>query len=240
MALCSRVGPLTEEDSMNHPLIIDLNQRIHDRVVECLRSEPRGPILDVGAGDGNLAMRLRDEGFDVRAVDMFTKDFRPTDIEIRSANLNMGIPFADAEFTAVVATEVIEHVENPWQFVRELYRITKPGGVVIVSTPNLANVYTRLWFALTGRLYNFLESAYQGIGHITPVYLWNLRRMAEAKFDIEAVMINASPIPKTRMRLPSTSLLFGQCIVVKLRRLAGPALAEPRVWAESRVLRVEG
>jgi SAM-dependent methyltransferase len=225
---------------MNHPVIIDLNERIHDRVVECLRAEARGKLLDVGAGDGNLTMRLRDEGFAVKAVDLFTTDFRPTDIEITSADLNKGIPFADAEFDVVVATEVIEHLENPWLFLRELYRITKPSGVVIVSTPNLANVYTRLWFALTGRLYNFLESAYHGIGHITPVYLWNLRRMAEAKFDVEAVMVNASPIPKTRIRLPSRSRLLGQCIVVKLRRLAGPAQVEHRVWSESRVLRDQG
>jgi SAM-dependent methyltransferase len=224
---------------MNHPVIIDLNRRIHDRVIEHLRAEPRGRLLDVGAGDGTLSMRLRDEGFDVTAVDLFTNDFRPTDIEIRSANLNAGVPFADGEFSVVVATEVIEHLENPWQFVRELYRITNPGGVVIISTPNLGNVYTRLWFALTGRLFNFLESAYQGIGHITPVYLWNLRRMSEEKFSVEAVTVNASPIPKTRLRLPTRSRLFGQCIVVKLRRLQGPALAEPRIWSDSRVLRVE-
>src|SRR5215472_13986265 len=116
---------------------------------------------------------------------MFTTDFQPADIEIRPANLNEGFPFVDGEFQAVVATEVIEHMENPWHFVRELYRITKPGGVVIISTPNMASVYVRAWFALTGRLYNFLDSAYSGIGHITPVYLWNLKRMAEEKFDIE-------------------------------------------------------
>ena len=86
-----------------------------------------------------------------------------------------------------MTTEVIEHVENPWFFVRELYRITRPGGVVVLSTPNLANVYTRAWYVLTGRLYNFLESAYNGSGHITPVYLWNLKRMIESKFDLEEV-----------------------------------------------------
>jgi SAM-dependent methyltransferase len=224
---------------MNEPEIIDLNTRIHDRVVECLRSETRGSVLDVGAGDGTLSARLRDEAFKVTAVDMFTGDFQPVDIDIHAANLNEGFPFADGEFDVVVATEVIEHVENPWHFVRELYRITKPGGAVVISTPNLANVYTRLWFALTGRLYNFLESAYQGIGHITPIYLWNLKRMAEEKFTVEQVTVNASPIPKTRFRLPSRSRLLGQCIVVKLRRLPGPAHATPRVWATSRILRVD-
>jgi ubiquinone/menaquinone biosynthesis C-methylase UbiE len=224
---------------MNQPGIIDLNTRIHDRVVELLRDEPRGALLDVGAGDGTLSERLREEKFEVRAVDMVTTDFQPAGIEIRAANLNVSIPFADAEFDAVVATEVIEHLENPWHFVRELYRITRPGGVVIISTPNLGNVYTRAWFALTGRLYNFLESAYQGIGHITPIYLWNLRRMVESTFDVEQVTVNASPIPKTRLRLPSRSRLLGQCIVVKLRRRPGPAVAQARVWAASRVIRVD-
>src|SRR4051812_15921240 len=101
---------------MNKSTIIDLNNRIHDCVVECLRSETRGPLLDVGAGDGTLTARLREEGFIVRAVDMVTNDFRPRGIEIQSANLNHGIPFADSEFTTVVATEVIEHLENPWFF----------------------------------------------------------------------------------------------------------------------------
>lgn len=223
---------------MNHPGIIDLNVRIHDKVAGLLGAEPRGRLLDVGAGDGTLAARLRDEGFDVTGVDLFTDDFRAAGIEIRSANLNAGIPFDDGEFSAVVATEVIEHLENPWHFVRELYRVTKPGGVVVLSTPNMANVYVRLWFLLTGRLYNFLESAYQGIGHITPVYLWNLRRMAEDKFDVEEVTVNASPVPKTPLRLPTRSRLFGQCIVVKLRRRPGPAAAEARQWSESRIIRV--
>jgi len=87
----------------SRPGVVELNARIHDRVIELLRVEARGPLLDVGAGAGDLAARLRDEKFDVKAVDLFTKDFLPTDIEILSANLNVGIPYRDGEFTAVVA-----------------------------------------------------------------------------------------------------------------------------------------
>ena len=222
---------------MTERVIIHLNTKIHDRVVELLRSEGRGPLLDVGAGDGTLAGRLRHEGFDVRAVDLTAKDFKQNDIDITVADLNRGIPFSDAEFAVVIATEVIEHLENPWFFIRELYRITRPGGVVVVSTPNLANVFTRGWYALTGRLYNFLEAAYRDIGHITPVYLWSLERMIENKFDLETVAVNASPVPKTSLRLPSRSRLFGQCIVVKLRRLTGPSTAAGREWTDSRIVR---
>lgn len=217
--------------------IVNLNTAIHDRVIELLVGEHRGALVDLGAGDGTLAERLQKEGFDVTAVDAMVDDFRPAGIDVKSANLDEGIPFGDGQFEVVVSTEVIEHLENPWFFMRELYRVTEPGGVVIISTPNLSNVYVRAWYSLTGRLYNFLDSAYQNIGHITPIYLWNLERMAENKFDIEVVTVNASPIPKTRFRLPTRSRLFGQCVVVKLRRRPGSAAAAARAWTHSRIVR---
>ena len=222
---------------MVNKTIIGLNSAIHDGVIKLLAGERRGTLADLGAGDGTLAERLRKEGFDVTAVDAIADDFRPVGIEVKTADLNAGIPFADGQFHVVVSTEVIEHLENPWFFVRELYRITEPGGVVIISTPNLFNVYVRTWYALTGRLYNFLNSAYRNIGHITPIYLWNLERMAEGKFDVETVTVNASPVPKTRFRLPTKSPMFGQCVIVKLRRRPGPPLAAPRVWVNSRIVR---
>jgi SAM-dependent methyltransferase len=222
---------------VREPETVALNTAIHDRVVEYLESEA-GPLLDVGAGDGTLATRLADDGFAVAAVDQSTVDFAPSDVAITSADLNHGMPFADGQFAVVTATEVIEHVENPWHFIRELHRVTRPGGVAVVSTPNLANIYTRVWFAITGRLYNFLDTSYRDIGHITPVHLWSLERMIEDKFDLEAVTVNASPVPRTRLRLPTRSLLFGQCIVVKLRRRAGPSVARGRTWPTSRIVRI--
>ncbi len=217
--------------------IIGLNTAIHDGVINLLSGERRGALVDLGAGDGTLSERLRGEGFDITAVDAITDDFRPVGIDVKAVDLNKGIPFADGQFQAVVSTEVIEHLENPWFFMRELYRITEPGGVVIISTPNLSNVFVRVWYVLTGRLYNFLDSAYRNIGHITPVYLWNLERMAEDKFDVETVTVNASPIPKTWLRLPTKSRMFGQCVIVKLRRRPGAAQVAPRVWEHSRIVR---
>lgn len=221
----------------NSKTVVDLNTAIHDRIIELLANEPRGSLVDLGAGDGTLVERLQREGFEVTAVDAIASDFRPDGIKVVVANLNEKMPFPDAQFKTVVSTELIEHLENPWFFLREIYRITEPGGVAIISTPNLSSIYVRLWYLLTGRLYNFLNSAYTHIGHITPVYLWNLERMAEDKFDVEAVKVNASPIPKTPFGLPFRSRLLGQCIVVKLRRLDGAESASARMWTHSRIVR---
>ena len=66
---------------MTGAAILELNSHIHDRVLEFLRPEPRGTLLDVGAGDGTLAERLSGEGFDVRAIDLITRDFRPKNMK---------------------------------------------------------------------------------------------------------------------------------------------------------------
>jgi SAM-dependent methyltransferase len=213
------------------------NTAIHDRVVECLTGEPRARLLDVGAGDGTLADRLAAGGFDVHACDRVTTDFRFPGIQVSKADLNDPLPYSNEEFDAVVCTEVIEHLENPWALLRELHRITRPRGVVILSTPNLDNVFVRAWYLVSGKLYNFMESSYRDIGHITPVFGWNLERMVEKRFSVEYRTYNANWVPRTSVTLPGRSRLMGQCLVVKLRRLDGPADAQGRRWDHSRIVR---
>jgi len=204
------------------------DQRIHSRFISLLAGEKRGKLLDVGAGTGAFSRKLKAEGFDVTACDISPQNFVAEGIVCKKADLNTTFPFSDAEFDFVVSAEVIEHIENPWFFLRELYRITKPGGTVIISTPNLHNWYVRLYFALTSKMFNFLSS-YEKIGHITPIFVWNLARMAEGRFDIEKVTTSHSIFPGTDLRLPFKGLFFGQCIVVKMRRLADEQFTASRM-----------
>lgn len=194
------------------------DQRIHQKIISFLKLEStRGTILDIGAGTGALSQKLQEEGFEVTACDLNPDNFIPKNIVCKTANLNVAFPFQDASFDYVIAAEVIEHLENPWFFIRELYRITKPGGIAIISTPNLHNWYVRLLFLLSSKLYNFLSS-YEKIGHITPVFLWNLKRMSEGMFDVVGVVTSHSIIPILEINIPFKGLFFGQCIVVKMQR----------------------
>jgi 2-polyprenyl-3-methyl-5-hydroxy-6-metoxy-1,4-benzoquinol methylase len=192
-------------------------ERIHNRVLDLLKNETKGSILDIGAGTGALSKKLENDGFEVTACDLHGKNFIPEDIPFKAADLNGTFPFENETFDYIVGTEVIEHLENPWHLMRELYRITKPGGVVILSTPNLHNWYVRLFFLVSSKLYGFLSS-YEKIGHITPVFVWNLERMAKGKFKFQEVTTSHSLIPLLNIPLPFNGNFFGQCVVVKMKR----------------------
>lgn len=204
------------------------DERIHSRVISLLSGEQRGKLLDVGAGTGAFSIKLKSEGFDVTACDINPANFISEGIPCKKVDLNATFPFADAEFDCVVGAEVIEHIENPWFFLREIYRITAAGGIVILSTPNLHNWYVRLYFAFTSRMFNFMSS-YEKIGHITPIFVWNFERMAEGMFDIEKVTTSHTIVPGTNISLPFKGLFFGQCVVVKMRRKSNKEFKASRI-----------
>ena len=128
---------------------------IHDTVEQILSTEPRGVVLDVPAGEGALAMRLKALGFDVRCCDLYTEIFKLDDVEIRQGNMDARLPFNDSEFDNVVCVEGLEHIENPANAIREFSRMIKSGGRLIISVPNIMNIEERFKWLLGGYTSHF-------------------------------------------------------------------------------------
>lgn len=106
-------------------------------------------ILDVGCGDG-VATRLVQSEFPqhtVIGVDWSAMALRRARAEglllVRGGVDPPGLPFADGCADVVIMSELIEHLVDTDSAVDEIHRVLRPGGVLLLSTPNLAAWYNR-------------------------------------------------------------------------------------------------
>jgi 2-polyprenyl-3-methyl-5-hydroxy-6-metoxy-1,4-benzoquinol methylase len=110
-------------------------------------------ILDVGCGSGLNASILAQHGHTVVGVDLSPvaiAKFRAAGFEGHICDVTQGIPCPDESFDVVFASEVIEHVVDTEQFLGEIRRVLRPGGTLVLTTPNSAFWVYRL-FSILGR-----------------------------------------------------------------------------------------
>jgi len=113
------------------------------KYADTLRPERKGArALDVGCGVGQVVARLTDAGCEAHGVDVSEPNIERARKFSDRCQLYDGrhLPFPDAHFGSVGALNVLEHVEEPESFLRELVRVTEPGGRVVVSSPNFLRV----------------------------------------------------------------------------------------------------
>ncbi len=162
--------------------------RVHDSVFELVKKHlaKSSEVVDLGAGQGAFSLRLRQLGHSVLAVDADKLYWKLTDLEY--LELNLDSEFArtiNRKFDAVVAIEIIEHIENPFSFVRECAKLLKPNGLLFLTTPNVEALNSRLLFLFKGRLHLFDEWTTIRMAHITPIFKWKLDMcLDEAKFKV--------------------------------------------------------
>jgi ubiquinone/menaquinone biosynthesis C-methylase UbiE len=91
----------------------------------------KGRVLDIGGFDGFMLSRI--EADEKVSVDIDTQPEHGGIAYFRGDGLAM--PFADNSFDAVFALDVLEHVEDEGRFTSEIMRVLKPGGRLVLTTP---------------------------------------------------------------------------------------------------------
>ncbi len=142
-------------------------------------------VLDVGCGEGRLALLLKDLGYDVSGVDahvfeglntfdeprgpLLSKYFSKKGIHVEKTNIeNEKLPFSDKSFEMVMFMEVIEHLYNsPKPVLQEINRVLKSGGYLLLSAPNYASLKKRL-NAIQGKSYHWPLKGYYNFEFTVP------------------------------------------------------------------------
>jgi 2-polyprenyl-3-methyl-5-hydroxy-6-metoxy-1,4-benzoquinol methylase len=171
-----------------------------------------GHLVDVGCGGGGLWGYVHDRfdgycGLDAVRYNSFprTCDFRQVDLDADAW------PVADRTADVVVAVETIEHLENPWAFMRALVRIARPGGWVVVTTPNQLSLLSLLTLVLKRRHSAFQDAHYPA--HRTALLESDLCRAAS-----ECGLVQVEVAYSGRGRVPLTGLHYPSSIARLLRR----------------------
>jgi SAM-dependent methyltransferase len=124
-------------------------------------------------------------------------------------------------FDAVVLLEVIEHVHDPWETLRFARDLVRPGGVLLLSTPNITSFYSRFRFLTGGRFHKF-EPADLTYGHINPMTAMMVRTVLE---ETGFELVERAPRPPMPIIVWDTAIASpGRRIIHMIAWLASAAL----------------
>jgi 2-polyprenyl-3-methyl-5-hydroxy-6-metoxy-1,4-benzoquinol methylase len=181
-------------------------------------------LVDVGCGPGNLYQHVRSRFDHYLGVDAVRYEDFPEHAEFCRVDLDSGrVPLPDNSADVVTAVEVIEHLENPREFMRKLVRLAKPGGWVIVTTPNQLSLLSLLTLLIKNRFQAFQDVHYPA--HLTALLEIDLRRIA-AECDLVEIGIEYS----LAGRFPLTARSYPQLLSRRFPR----ALSENVLMAGKR------
>jgi len=200
--------------------------RIYQTVLSAFESSecPRGLAIDVGCGRGDFSQLLKERFRQVIGIDTHPFDgcWDAPGLSFQQADLNREAPACLlGEADACFAVEVIEHLENPRQFMRTLASLLKPGGWCFVSTPNQLSLSSKLCLVVRDCFRDFQDSCYPA--HITALVAADLERICNEVGFVSPVVqyTNSGRLPGSAWYwqniLPLRGKWFSDNVVVMAR-----------------------
>ena len=139
-------------------------------------------ILDIPAGNGWIG-----EQFNKIETEVISADINEDKPHFLQVDMDKPLPFLNEEFDAIICCEGIEHIFSPYHLFNEFSRTLKKGGIIVITTPNIQNLYSRWQFLCSGYLFQFDpfdkvpidKNDVKDKGHISPISYGQLRYLTE-------------------------------------------------------------
>jgi 2-polyprenyl-3-methyl-5-hydroxy-6-metoxy-1,4-benzoquinol methylase len=114
-----------------------------------LITQPGNTILDVGCGSGALAKILSSNGHTVDGITISAEEYTIAKQFVNTIylhNLETGLPgnLLHLQYDYVICSHVLEHIVYPEKLLKDIYRVLKPGGFLVVALPNIMHYKSRL------------------------------------------------------------------------------------------------
>jgi len=148
--------------------------------------QPKNRVIDVGCGVGTSTLLLRRAGFQADGTDVSDRFLPPGQEGFYAVNFQNAENIASNSYAAAGTMNVLEHVEQPRQFLLELIRVVRPGGLIILLSPNLSSPLAAL--RIMSDLWRH-RTPYMGIMRFSTAFFLffiNVMRCLRASFGINA------------------------------------------------------
>jgi 2-polyprenyl-3-methyl-5-hydroxy-6-metoxy-1,4-benzoquinol methylase len=190
--------------------------------------EPGARILDMAAAQGNFSLALAEMGYAVtwndlryELADYVRQKHERGDLSFAPGNaFELDFPFL---FDAVVITEIIEHVAHPDEFLTKAAKLVRPGGYIILTTPNGAyfrNQLPKFSECADPAIYEAVQFKPNSDGHIFLLHPEEIRQISkDSGWEIDRLELMTNPLTNGHIKLEPVLRLLPKSIVDGFERV---------------------